>query len=347
MNNISETKKFYYDSENRMIKYEHYPSESSPKDTTAEYIYDIFGRRLQKKVNGTITKFLYDGTAVSYELDKNNQPLRKYFIGYRNDEILGHLNYGEVSDWGGFIQNPMNQGGYIYFTDQVGTIEKVAKDNSTGEIKEQRTYDVFGNLINRTGENTTPIGFQSKYYDTESGLYYYYHRYYDPKTGRFITEDPIGISGGLNLYRFVNNNPVNYVDPWGLYGKNWVKEHNLAAGKEIDSNTILDVDEYMHYLWDVAKYTMKDTWKMVTAPCFVRCMSGCMLLPTATQTAGEAEIIFMENKTIALYKAGEFGEKVTGYIWTALEVYNKTSVVLYLLYGDYCTYKCVKEYYND
>ncbi len=68
------------------------------------------------------------------------------------------------------------------------------------------------------------IGFQSKYYDTESGLYYYYHRYYDPKSGRFITEDPIGIAGGLNLYRFVNNNPVNFVDPWGL--RSWWHPYN-------------------------------------------------------------------------------------------------------------------------
>ncbi len=75
---------------------------------------------------------------------------------------------------------------------------------------------------------------------------------------------PLGISGGLNLYRFVNNNPVNYVDPRGLYGRNWVKEHNIAAGKEIDSNTILDVDEYMHYLWEVARYTMEDTWNDIS-----------------------------------------------------------------------------------
>ncbi len=62
----------------------------------------------------------------------------------------------------------------------------------------------------------------------------------------------------------MNNNPVNYVDPWGLYGRNWVKEHNIAAGKEIDSNTILDVDKYMHFLWDVARYTMEDTWNDIS-----------------------------------------------------------------------------------
>ncbi len=69
---------------------------------------------------------------------------------------------------------------------------------------------------NRESGINKMITFQSKYYDSESGFYYYYHRYYDPQRGRIITEDPLGISGGLNLYRFVNNNPVNYVDPWGL-----------------------------------------------------------------------------------------------------------------------------------
>ncbi len=85
---------------------------------------------------------------------------------------------------------------------------------------------VFGSLFliftgNRESGINKMITFQSKYYDSESGLYYYYHRYYDPLRGRFITEDPIGIAGGLNLYRFVNNNPVNFVDPWGLINKKY------------------------------------------------------------------------------------------------------------------------------
>ncbi len=145
---------------------------------------------------------------------------------------------------------------------------------------------------------------------------------------------------------------MNYVDPWGLYGKNWVKEHNIAAGKEIDSNTIVDVDKYMHFLWDVAKYTMKDTWKMVTAPCFVRCMSGCMLLPTATQTAGEAEIIFMENKTNEVFSRFTEQEQYMNKwkketLESAITLSSKITLLGYLLYGDYCTYHCVKEYYND
>lgn len=58
--------------------------------------------------------------------------------------------------------------------------------------------------------------FAGQYYDQETGLHYNYHRYYDPKTGRYITPDPIGLDGGTNLYAYVQNNPVNLIDPLGL-----------------------------------------------------------------------------------------------------------------------------------
>jgi RHS repeat-associated protein len=57
-----------------------------------------------------------------------------------------------------------------------------------------------------------------QYYDQETGLHYNYFRYYNPQTGRYVTPDPIGLEGGINLFAYVENNPVNLIDPYGLLG---------------------------------------------------------------------------------------------------------------------------------
>ncbi|MEW6609965.1 MAG: RHS repeat-associated core domain-containing protein, partial [bacterium] len=58
--------------------------------------------------------------------------------------------------------------------------------------------------------------FTGREIDAESGLYYYRARYYDSEVGRFVTQDPIGFEGGINLYAYVGNNPINLIDPTGL-----------------------------------------------------------------------------------------------------------------------------------
>ena len=77
-------------------------------------------------------------------------------------------------------------------------------------------YLPFGKAQVTTETVANNLRFPGQYYDAESGLHYNRHRYYDPETGRYITADPIGLEGGINLYAYVMGNPINFIDPSGL-----------------------------------------------------------------------------------------------------------------------------------
>jgi RHS repeat-associated protein len=84
----------------------------------------------------------------------------------------------------------------------------------SGAIISTVDYDAFGN-----GGSVMGYGFTGREFDPETGLLYYRARYYDPKVGRFLSPDPVGYLAGPNLYSYVENDPVNLVDPYGLDDK--------------------------------------------------------------------------------------------------------------------------------
>jgi RHS repeat-associated protein len=83
----------------------------------------------------------------------------------------------------------------------------------------QADFKPFGEVDITVEDVENNFRFSGQYYDDETGLHYNLHRYYDPKTGRYLRPDPIGLAGmDPNLYGYVLNNPVNAIDPLGLHG---------------------------------------------------------------------------------------------------------------------------------
>jgi RHS repeat-associated protein len=110
--------------------------------------------------------------------------------------------------------------------DQVGSLRVIV--DSVGTMAKRIDYDSFGNIINDTNPGfTIPFGFAGGLHDIDTGLVRFGARDLDPGIGRWTAKDPIDFAGGdINLYGYVQNNPVNFVDPYGL----WFVDFNFTFG---------------------------------------------------------------------------------------------------------------------
>ncbi|WP_254618369.1 RHS repeat-associated core domain-containing protein, partial [Vibrio metschnikovii] len=104
----------------------------------------------------------------------------------------------------------------VYQCDHLGTPLRLVTPE--GDVVWQAHYETWGEAQVEIERVVNPLRFQGQYYDGETGLHYNLARYYDPRTGRFIQPDPIGLLGGLNHYQYAPN-PVMWIDPTGLCAK--------------------------------------------------------------------------------------------------------------------------------
>jgi len=104
---------------------------------------------------------------------------------------------------------------YFYQNDHLGTPQKLTAIN--GAVVWSAKYSSFGEAdFDAASTTTNNLRFPGQYYDQETGLHYNYYRYYDPKIGRYLAPDPIGLVGGINLFIYASNNSLFYIDPHGL-----------------------------------------------------------------------------------------------------------------------------------
>ncbi|MBI5024953.1 MAG: hypothetical protein HZC18_08185 [Candidatus Omnitrophica bacterium] len=180
-------------------------SAALPDGTNIEYIVDGQNRRIGKKVNGTLAQgFLYDGQIqVVAELDGSNNVVSRFVYGTK----------GNVPDY-------MVKGGVTYriISDHLGS-PRLIIDTATGAVVQQIDYDEFGNIVSDTNPGFQPFGFAGGLYDRDTGLVRFGLRDYDAETGRWTSKDPILFAAGdTNVYGYVFNDPVNFIDPDGLRG---------------------------------------------------------------------------------------------------------------------------------
>ncbi|MBI4426073.1 MAG: hypothetical protein HY567_00700 [Candidatus Kerfeldbacteria bacterium] len=185
-----------YDSENRQTQF-------TSGTTTTTYTYDAFGRRIKKTVNDngniSIEQYYYDGDDVLLDLDgTGNVVLRRYVNGLGIDEKLA------------VEQDGINA---FFLTDALGSTRELVDASSA--VQTRFDYEAFGKPTALMQNVPTRYQFTGREYEAESGLYYYRARMMDPNLGRFTGRDPVA-GAGENQYVYVGNNPVNYLDSFGL-----------------------------------------------------------------------------------------------------------------------------------
>ncbi len=167
----------------------------------ATFSYDPLGRRVEKAAGGLIHNYLYDGLDIlrGTVTDGDSSSTYLYLHGPGVDEPLAR-EHG-VSGTLDFYHGD-RLGSVVMMTDQLGTVVHSAR------------YDAWGNL--EVGADQDGYAFTGREWDPEIKLYYFRARYYDPRTGRFVSQDPIGFEGGLNFFEYVFSNPATLIDPFGL-----------------------------------------------------------------------------------------------------------------------------------
>jgi RHS repeat-associated protein len=184
---------FGYDAENRLTS-------ANGAGNTASYTYDAQGRRKTKTVNGTTTVFVTDaGNREVLEYDGSSGAiLRWYAYGLGSNDVLSQMNAGAATR-------------ATLVPDILGSVIG-SQDSSSGALS-KIGYLPYGKSASVPGT----FGYTAQRFDPETnGLYYYRARHYSPAWGRFLQADPIGYGGGSNLYAYVNNDPLNLLDPMGL-----------------------------------------------------------------------------------------------------------------------------------
>ncbi len=230
-----------YSSENQLIKVSEYKNGSLVK--ISEYSYDALGRRINKvikdfeKLSELARKYLYHGQDILAELDESNNTLAVYTHStLRMDDVLSVDVRSK--------KFATTEGSYFFLKDDLGSIVDITDSNGT--VVQHYSYSAFGRILgikdgignDITGSPhiTSHYAYTGREFDSETGLYYYRARYYDPNSSRFMQEDPhpgrLQTPITLNSkYLYAINNPINRIDPLGRMS--FLKQMSIIIGSAL------------------------------------------------------------------------------------------------------------------
>ncbi|MBO4710110.1 MAG: RHS repeat-associated core domain-containing protein [Kiritimatiellae bacterium] len=185
--------------------------------------YDYLDRRVQKITPAATHTFFYDGWMLIKEVVANTNGTTDVIEYHWGKDLSGTI--GGAGGVGGLLYLAISNSStpnssthqlYIPFYDAYGNV--MGYWDAQGNVVAEYTYDAFGKLISSSGPmaDIFAIRYSTKYFDVETGLYYYIMRYYSPELMRWITRDPIEEEGGVNLYAMCGNSPISSCDKLGL-----------------------------------------------------------------------------------------------------------------------------------
>ena len=173
------------------------------------------------------TRYLYDGNLIIQERDANNNVLATYTRGL---DLSGGLS--GAGGIGGLLSRTAGANSYYYHSDGAGNITAMLDGNEN--VAARYLYDPFGRVLGQWGAlaGANPMQFSSMPLAPASGLSLYPFRAYDPALQRWLSRDPLGEAGGINLYGFVGNSALNAVDPLGMdnFSVGSSENFNVAGG---------------------------------------------------------------------------------------------------------------------
>ena len=214
-----------------------------PYGKTVRFEYDALGRRTAKLFNGHVFRYLWDGNVMVQEWQYEEKDRQQHSIDeFGRIRMLSEEPVENLVTWvyeeGSYVPVAKIQNGerYTIISDYIG--RPVEAYNSYGNVVWQADYDVYGDLRNIKGiRDFIPFRQLGQYEDDETRLYYNRFRYYDPRIGNYISQDPIRLVGGNpTLYGYVID-PNIQIDQLGLTVEG--KSANVIISMGADANTTM------------------------------------------------------------------------------------------------------------